>query len=128
MAKKSRSKPSVHLTERALRDMAEIEGYSTEQFGKRVANQYLDKLESGLNRIAEEPGLLQEEPTFHDNLRFYRVEKHLLVCETSVEGKIFVLTVIHASMDIPSRLAELEPKLALEMEFLRAELKRSSQS
>ncbi len=69
--------------------------------------------------------MLREEPAFHDSLKFYRVAKHLLVCETGIEGRIIVIAVIHASMDIPARLAEIEPKLALEVEFLLAELKRS---
>lgn len=125
MAKKSTGKLTFHLTDRALRDIAEIEKYSIKQFGKRVADQYLDKLEAGLKRIAAEPDLLREEPTFHDTLQFYRVEKHVLVCETGITGRIFVLAAIHGSMDIPTRLAELEPKLVLEVAFLLKELQRA---
>lgn len=128
MAKKSRTKPSLYLTERALHDIASIERYSIKQFGQSTANQYLDKLEASIGRILAEPDVLREEPAFHDSLKFYRVEKHLLVCETGIEGRIIVIAVIHASMDIPARLAELEPKLALEVEFLLAELKRSDRT
>ena len=125
MARKSTGKRTIQLTERALRDIAEIETYSIEQFGKRVANEYVAKLEAGLTRIAMEPGLLRVEPTFHETLQFYRVEKHLLVCETGIAGQIIVLAVIHGSMDISTRLAELEPKLALELEFMLEQLKRT---
>lgn len=126
MAKKAGRKPTVHLTERALRDIAGIEAHSIEQFGKRVANQYIDKLEAGLVRIAENSDLLRSETPFHESFQFYRVEKHLLVCETGIAGKIIVLTVLHASMDIPGRLAEVEATLSLEIEMLLRQLRGSS--
>ncbi len=125
MAKKSNRKPTIHLTKRALLDIAAIESHSIEQFGKRVANQYVSKLEAGINRVAENPDLLREEAPFQKSLRFYRVEKHLLVCETGIDRKIIVLTVRHSSMDIPARLAELEPNLYLEIELLLKQLRRS---
>ncbi|MCC7338146.1 MAG: type II toxin-antitoxin system RelE/ParE family toxin [Pirellulaceae bacterium] len=118
MAKKATGRPAIHLTDRALRDIASIEAYSIEQFGKRVASKYIDKLESGINYIAENPSLLREETPFHRSLRFYRVEKHLLVCETAIDTRVIILTVLHASMDVPSRLAELEPSLKAEVEML----------
>ncbi len=126
MAKKSSRKPSIHLTHRALRDIAGIESHSAEQFGKRTADQYLDKLEAGIRRIAENPKLLREEAMFHASMQFYRIEKHLLACETGIRDKIIILTVLQASMDIPSRLAELEPNLSLEVELLLRELARKS--
>ena len=124
MAKKGRSAVSVHMTQRSLRDIKGIEAYSLEQFGRRVANKYLDKLEAGLSRLAENPELLREEPPFHDSLRFYRIEKHVLVCETGVRGKLIILTLLHASMDIPTRLAELEPMLKMEVQMLAAQLRK----
>ena len=111
------------MTQRSLCDLVAIETYSVEQFGRRVANQYLDKLESGINRLKENPDLLREEPPFHASLKFYRIEKHVLVCETGVRGKIIVLTLLHGSMDIPARLAELEPALVMEVAVLLKKLK-----
>lgn len=126
MAKKSSRKPTIHLTHRALRDIAVIQGHSVGQFGKRVADQYVSKLEAGIQRIAKNPELLRAEATLHASLRFYRIEKHLLVCETAITGKIIILTVLHASMDIPSRLAELEPNLSLDIELLLGQLARKT--
>jgi len=126
VARKAGRKPTVHLTRRALSDIAAIESYSIEQFGKRVANQYVSKLEAGIQRVAENPELLREEKPFHSSLKFYRVEKHVFVCETGVQGKVIILTLLHASMDIPERLAELEPNLNLEAELLLKQLRRSA--
>jgi toxin ParE1/3/4 len=122
VARKASREATVHLADRALRDIAGIEAYSVEQFGERAADRYMNKLEAGINRIAAQPDLLRTAPSLHLTLRFYRIEKHLLVCETGFGGKIIILTVLHASMDIPSRLAELEPSLALEAELMLKEL------
>jgi toxin ParE1/3/4 len=127
VAKKATGKRTVHLTDRALRDLVDIESHSSERFGKRVAAKYIGKLEAGIGRVADNPALLREETPFHPSLKFYRVEQDLLVCETGIEGKIMILTLLHASMDIPSRLAELEPNLCIETDMLLTQLSRSSQ-
>jgi toxin ParE1/3/4 len=124
VGKKAAKTWTVHLTHRALRDIANIESYSIEKFGEQVAAQYISKLEAGMGRISDNAELLREESLFHDSLKFYRIEQHLLVCETGIEGKIIILTVLHATMDIPSRLAELEPKLSIEAEMLLKQLHR----
>lgn len=113
----------ILLTERALRDIAAIREYSLQQFGKRVADQYITGMESAIDRLREEPGLLCEHPEFHPWLTFYRSQKHLLVCDKQTDG-IFLLTVIHASMDVPSRLADLEPTLRSETELLHRKLQK----
>ena len=52
------------------------------------------------------------------------MNKHLLVCDRQ-SRVVFLLTVIHASRDIPSRLAEIAPTLAAEAELLHKQLRRS---
>ena len=97
MARKASKKRTVHLTNRAVRDITRIESYSLEKFGKRVAAQYIDKLEAGVVRVSDNAELLREESLFHETLKFYRIEQHLLVCETGIEDKIrhFEVIVTH---------------------------------
>jgi len=57
VAKKVNPKRSAHVTDRALRDIAGIESHSIEQFGKRVAAQYADKIEAGIGHISNNPDL-----------------------------------------------------------------------
>jgi toxin ParE1/3/4 len=117
------AKTELLLTERALRDLADIEQYSIKQWGKRTAARYLADLEAGLERIRENPKLLRSEEGFHASLRFYSVNTHVFVCD-AVSDAIFVLTVLHGSMDIPSRLHELSPTLTLETELLHRKLQQ----
>lgn len=118
------SQAKLLLTQRALADLGSVLEYSTEQWGQPTAAKYLDDLEAGLERIRQQPDLLQPLPDFHPSLKFYRVNKHLFACD-SQPGAIVVLTVIHASLDIPHRLGELSPTLAAEVELLHGKLKQT---
>ncbi|QDU86980.1 Toxin ParE [Pirellulimonas nuda] len=112
----------VRLTQRALADLREILDYSTQEWGERTAQGYLDDLEAGLVRIAVQPESLATFPGLADHMRFYRVNKHLLICDVEPTS-VVVLTVIHASRDIPNRLAELAPLLARKVESLHRNLR-----
>jgi toxin ParE1/3/4 len=118
-----RARSKLLLTQRALQDIQAIYDYSVERWGKRTAERYLDDIEAGLDRVKTQPALLRREPDFDAALSFYRVDKHLLVCDARPES-IVVLTVVHASIDIPARLAELQPTLAAEVELLHRRLRR----
>jgi len=54
-------------------------------------------------------------------LRFYRVHEHVLICDV-IGARIFVLAVRHAVMDLPSRIAELEPQLVHEAEIMARQI------
>ena len=88
MSKRKPVKPIVRLTDRTLQDLIAIEEYSITTWGKKVAAKYMSDIESGLRRIADNPGLLREEPNLHKCPYFYRVNKHLLVCD--VQAKTFM--------------------------------------
>jgi toxin ParE1/3/4 len=122
---KRASQVRLRLTYRAANDLRDIERYSIEKWGKRTADEYLADMEAALQRLVENPELLREEPDFHSSLKFYRVNKHWLVCDVQADV-ILVLAVAHASMDVRNRLAELQPTLASEAEMLHAKLHRQT--
>jgi toxin ParE1/3/4 len=124
VSKRKSDKVRVHLTERALRDIVEIERYSIEKFGKRTANRYIANLEAAITRITEHPDLLSQATDFRSFLQFYRAERHSLVCDRRPDT-ILILTLLHATMDIPERLAELEPTLSIETELLHRKLQQA---
>ena len=120
--KSSRSKAKkLLLTDRSLNDIAAIEQYSIAQWGKKTASKYLAQIEDSLTLIQKTPDLLRQEEAFHPVLRFYTVNKHILVFDIQ-SSDIILLTVFHGSMDIFSRLARLEPTLATEVELLHRKL------
>ena len=124
MAKKKASSIRLYLTDRAVRDIAEIREYSVEHFGRHVANQFLSTIENTLNLLKLSPSLLLDQPELHSWFKFYRCKKHFLVCDQQA-GDIYVLTLIHATMNLPTRLLELEPSLTMEVELLRRKLQQA---
>ncbi len=120
-------KPGLLLTQHALGDIQNLFEHSKDQWGKATAEKYLDAIELGLSRLQQQPNLLRHDPDLHSCLKFYRVNKHLLVCDVQ-STSIIVLTVINSSMDIPARLAELQPMLNAEVELLHGKLRRGKPS
>lgn len=112
---------NIELTDRAHLDLQEIVDYSTRTFGKNVAERYLDDIEAALNLLQENPGILRHKDAVSEHFQFYRVRQHFLVC-AQVDDYLFVLTFKHVNMDIPKRIAELEPTLLAEAEMLYARL------
>jgi toxin ParE1/3/4 len=123
--KKQSSKAAVELTERALADLREIKRYSDKEWGRKTADKYLDDIAAALDRLSENPEVLRLEPGYSPGLYFYRVKRHFLVCDYRGET-VIVLTVIHTSMDIPSRLLELEPRLTAESQYLQGKLHKNA--
>lgn len=112
---------TIVLTERALQDLRDIRDYSLEEWGQTATDKYLDDFEAAIGRLSEMPVLLRQEPQIASGLYFYRVRKHFLVCDMFADT-VFVLTVIHCNMDLPARLADLQPTLTAEVELLRRKL------
>ena len=112
---------NVLLTEHAISNILEIETYSIGRWGKQTAEDYLKDIESGLQHIRQDPAILSRFQGLPQELQYHRANRHLLICDVR-PNSIVVLTVIHASMDIPSRLAELLPKLSSEVARLHETL------
>jgi toxin ParE1/3/4 len=105
------------ISRRAAHDIEKIRSFSVEQWGRRIAEEYVDDIEEALKRLRENPSLLRAKSKFSRNFRFYRVRRHYLVCAL-VEGNVYLVTVKHGSLDLPNRLAELEPSLLEETDLL----------
>ena len=105
------------LSRRAFLDIQDIEAYSIEKWGAKVANDYIESIEAALNLLRENPQLLRTKQDIGDSLSFYRVKQHFLVCAL-FDQDIYVLTVKHGAMDLPNRIQELEPQLLIEAEML----------
>ena len=108
------------LSRTAAYDLDDIRIYSEENWGDEAAGRYMGSLEAALQRLKEHPDLLRDIPQFSGHLKFYRVERHFLVCSLVGEN-IYVLTVKHGAMNLPETIGELEPQLAREAEILHEE-------
>jgi len=112
----------LHLTQRALADLVAIESYSIRQWGKRVATKYLTDLELRLLLIQENPELATSVEGLPEPLKCYPAREHVLVFDAQPTSLV-LLTIIHGSNDLPSRLGELVPILTTEVELLHGKLR-----
>lgn len=109
---------TVYFTEQFMLDLAEIKEYSIRNWGRNVAIRYVREIMEAIDRIKSSPRILRLEPDLAPNLYFYRVKKHILVCDLRDVDYVTILSVIHTSMDLPARLAEIEPRIAAEVRLL----------
>ena len=107
----------VAVSRRASRDIEAIERYALENWGPNTAERYLSAIDFALQRLRTSPSVLRSIPRISDHFDFYRVRDHFLVCVRRGDD-IYVLAAIHASMDLPTRILELEPTLLQETELL----------
>jgi len=102
---------------RAIIDLASIKEYSIKNWGQQVAQEYLDKFDQAFERLKSSPDILHSKRELSGRLLFYRVERHWLVCDI-IEDDIYVMMVMHGIMDLPNRIAEIEPQLLREAEIM----------
>ncbi len=122
MKKRSRKKTRLLLTDRSLRDLAEVEQHSLQQWGRKKASQDISQIETSLSLIANQPELPQRLDDFPPCLRYYRINKHVLIFDVQT-CDITLLTLFHTSIDLSSRLAKMQSQLLLEVELLHRRLK-----
>jgi len=114
----------VGISRRAAYDIDEIDTYSQQEWGQKVADSYIASIDLALQRLAENPGLLRPKSEVSSAFYLYPVREHYLVCAI-IDQNIYVLTVKHGSLDLPERLKELQPLLVKEADFLHRKLIQS---
>lgn len=68
----------------------------------------ISDIEAALVRVQENPNLLRPEEPFHPELSFYRVNKHLLVCDVKLKA-IFLLDSRQRRYPQPPRGTRADP-------------------
>jgi plasmid stabilization system protein ParE len=116
----------VKISRRAAREIRAIKRVSVAKWGEAVAADYIASIEQALVRLGETPELLKSKEGVSPYFGFYRVQKHFLV-GTVAGDHVYVLAVKHGSMDLPNRIGELEPQLALEAKLLDQVIKKKSE-
>ena len=91
---------NYRLTREAAEKLEEIWLYTAEKWGPEQADTYLDKLDSGLNKIADGGAAAcsckRFSPNVPDNVFYYLVESHFVIYQNANSEVIDILTVIHA--------------------------------
>lgn len=112
----------IHLTHRALEDLQDIYDYSVKEWGKSVADKYLDEIQTVLILLQENPGLLKITSQISNRFKTYPLKRHWLICDV-IDSDIYILTIRHVSMNLLERLKKLAPSLEQEALALYKRLK-----
>lgn len=94
----------------AIEQQVDIWLYTYENWGEQQADKYIDGLHEHLSAVTKNPGLLRSIPNFLiEDIYFSHYQRHYLFLKTANENlveKFQVLSILHDSMDIPSKLKE----------------------
>lgn len=99
----------------AVEQQEDIWLYTFEQWGEAQADRYIDGLHAQLVAVIENPVLLRKLPgSVIKGVRFFRYERHYIfvkAAQTDTPAPLYVLSILHDSMDVPSRLEHLLDQL-----------------
>lgn len=116
-------KMQLRISRRATLDLRKIENYSISKWGSKTAKEYINSIEQALTLLQENPKILRQDAKISAYFHLYRVRQHFLVFDVT-KNTLNLLTIIHGSMDLPERLAELEPSLYEEIAYLHDKLEK----
>lgn len=88
----------IYKQVRAEDDLVDIWLYSFEKWGADQADHYLDKLDEGITRIAQDPAIGKACSHIRQGYRRLHVEHHLIYYWIG-QGRIEVVRVLHERMD-----------------------------
>ena len=94
----------IHVNESAESDLIGIWQYSFEQWGELQADKYLDELDSGIRKSANNPEIRMKRDYVRDGYRVLFVRSHA-VYYTVMPDTVHIVRVLHGSMD-PDRHLE----------------------
>lgn len=95
----------IHLSEAARSDLIDIWAETYRQWGADQADRYLDDLESALAGLTGNPGLGTDCSDLLRGARRLVTGRHLVFYEPDSD-RIFVIRILHQSMDAPRHLRQ----------------------
>jgi toxin ParE1/3/4 len=94
----------IHVHALAESDLIDIWRYSFEEWGEVQADKYLDQLDSGIGKLADNPELGMKRDYVRDGYRVLFIGSHA-VYYTATAERVHIIRVLHGRMD-PDRHLE----------------------
>jgi|TARA_R110002110_G_scaffold29420_3_gene105109 toxin ParE1/3/4 len=95
----------LNVTPKAESDLIGIWMYTCEEWDVDQADNYLDRLETGMKRLIDHPSLGANYDHIFPGYRRLQVEHHAVFYQLH-ESEVLVVRVLHEDMDAPERLLE----------------------
>lgn len=94
------------ITRKAEMDLKSIWYYTLDEWSEYQADKYINTLLSAMNRVAKQPTIGQSYHNLVDNLRGYKINKHIIFYRELTDSEVQIVRVLHQRMDIDTRLRE----------------------
>jgi toxin ParE1/3/4 len=95
---------TIHIHGSAESDLVDIWRYSSEQWGELQADKYLDELDTGIRKLADNPEIGMKRDYVRAGYRVLFVRSHA-VYYTVMPATVHIIRILHGSMD-PDRHLE----------------------
>lgn len=95
--------PDYRVSRAAQTDIVEIGRYTQREWGIPQRRKYLDGMDQHMQMLANHPLLGTEHTEFDPPVRIHPYDRHLIVYVQEQDG-ILIVRILHASMDVTSRL------------------------
>ena len=95
------------ISHQALRDLAEIEAYTTQNWGYDQATEYVDAIFAAMDVLGRHPELGMLSNRGHANNRHFVVRRHLIVYVPDL-NELLILRVLHQRSRDPEGLASVD--------------------
>jgi len=94
----------LKLLAKAQTDLIELRRYSVKEFGKEVADRYVDDMESAFRLLCENPRIGVERPEFGLGIRVFSKRKHRIFYRIGDEA-VQIVRVIHHAVNPRGRIS-----------------------
>lgn len=84
----------------------EIFFYTADSWGLPQARKYMSELSEAFDIISKNPNIGNKYPEIPDKYRAFPIKKHLIIYRVEAVN-IFIVAIIHMSMDVDKRLQKL---------------------
>jgi len=101
----TRRDQSYRLSELAESDLADILDFTTDMWGERQADRYLDRMVRCFERIAKMPSLGRSCDDVMVGIRRIEVERHVVFYRPHDKG-VFIARILHDRMLVTSQVLE----------------------
>jgi toxin ParE1/3/4 len=94
------------LTKKAVDDLADIWNYTYENWSENQANKYYQLLIESIKEIAGNPNIGKNYPEILENLRGFRVGRHIVFFREMQSSRVLIIRILHEQMDLKNRIIE----------------------
>lgn len=94
----------IIFSKKAVEDLTGIWDYTFDTWSERQADKYYELLVDSFRLLADNPTLGRAYTEIADNIMGYKAGQHIIFYQDSSIKEIAILRVLHARMDLKSRM------------------------